>query len=200
MGFTRSKYDPCLYIFKKSKTYTLLVIVVDDILLATNDVQHAKHFEREMKKVFDLKSMGTPKYMIGMNLSRSKNKLHISQKEYIRDLAHRFEVTNDKPMRLPASSSVRLVATGISGQGESPPINEKSYRSLVGALMYAILTRPGGNFSEHVGTFSASTTTSTHEIRTQNTILSSYNERFEPGIYQNQAAEADLLCRFFVCR
>ena len=142
MGFTRSKYDPCLYIFKKSKTYTLLVIVVDDILLATNDVQHAKHFEREMKKVFDLKSMGTPKYMIGMNLSRSKNKLHISQKEYIRDLAHRFEVTNDKPTRLPASSAVRLVATGISGQSESPPINEKSYRSLVGALMYAILTRP----------------------------------------------------------
>ena len=58
MQFKRSKNDPCLYIFKQKKTYTLLVIVVDDILLATNDLRHAKHFEQEMQKEFDLKSMG----------------------------------------------------------------------------------------------------------------------------------------------
>ena len=142
MQFIQSQHDPCLYIYKKNKTYTLLVIVVDDILLATNDVKHASHFESEMQKIFDLKSMGTPKYMIGMNLKRSKNKLQISQTEYIRDMAHRFEVTSDAPTSLPASSSTRLLSTGINNQKESPPTNEKNYRSLVGALMYAILTRP----------------------------------------------------------
>ena len=142
MQFKRSKNDPCLYIFKLKKTYTLLVIVVDDILLATNDLRHAKHFEQEMQKVFDLKSMGIPKYMIGMNLSRSKNKLQISQQEYIRDIAHRHEVINDAPTNLPASSSVRLVSTGIANQSESPPTDEKNYRALVGALMYTLHTRP----------------------------------------------------------
>ena len=142
MQFKQSVHDPCLYIYKQEKTYTLLVIVVDDILLATNDIKHAQRFEKEMTKIFDLKSMGVPKYMIGMNIKRSRNKLQVSQEEYVRDIANRFEVNNCSPTKIPASSTARLISTGIHGEDESPTADAKNYRSLVGSLMYAILTRP----------------------------------------------------------
>ena len=81
----------------------MLVIVVDDILLATNNKNHAKRFELAMQKEFDLKAMGSPKYMIGMNLTRGHNFLTISQQEYIREIAQRFHIESDTPTKLPTS-------------------------------------------------------------------------------------------------
>ena len=141
-GFQRSSKDACLYFYRTAQIFTVLVIVVDDILLATNNKTHAKQFESTMQTYFDLKAMGCPKYMIGMNLTRGPDFITISQQEYIRDIAQRFNIETDTPTKLPASSSVKLSSEGFAGQPDSPKINAKEYRSIVGALMYAVVTRP----------------------------------------------------------
>ena len=56
-GFMRSEKDACLYFYKTKHIFTVLVIVVDDILLATNNKNHAKQFELTMQRKFDFKSM-----------------------------------------------------------------------------------------------------------------------------------------------
>ncbi len=143
LGFTQSSNDPCLYFRIGTHEFTLLVIVVDDILMVTSKLQYAQTFETNMKKIFELKSMGEPSYMIGMNLQKLGDELKISQEEYIREITHRFDLQECKPINTPASATDHLVAAGLDEQAvESPLTNEKNYRSLVGALMYAVISRP----------------------------------------------------------
>ena len=141
-GFMRSEKDACLYFYKTKHIFTVLVIVVDDILLATNNKNHAKQFELTMQRKFDFKSMGSPKYMIGMNLTRGPTYLTISQQEYLREISQRFQIERDPPTKLPAASIMKLTTKGFAGKPDSPSVNIKKYRSIVGALNYAVLTRP----------------------------------------------------------
>ena len=67
LGFTQSANDPCLYFRISANEFTLLVVVVDDILLVTSQLRYATGFEADMQKIFELKSMGEPSYMIGMS-------------------------------------------------------------------------------------------------------------------------------------
>ena len=43
---------------------------------------------------------------------------------------------------MPAVPSVKLVKTGLHNAKPSPSVDSKLYRSLIGALMYAVVTRP----------------------------------------------------------
>ena len=122
----------------------LLISVVDDLLLATNSIQHKEMFEKAMLQEFDLKSMGNPEYMIGMNICRSKGKISISQHEYIREICNRFEIQHSRKVDSPASAEGQkcLCKKGYRDRKEIKPADSKKYRSLVGSLMYAVLTRP----------------------------------------------------------
>jgi hypothetical protein len=143
-GWKQSKHDPCLYILRKGKHFSFLVAVVDDLLLATTNSSVCKTFYSNMSRVFDFKDMGAPCYMIGMHLRRSGPKLRISQQQYIRDIAHRHSslLLNCHPATTPAVASFKMVKTGLYRSDPSPLVDSKLYRSLIGALMYAIITRP----------------------------------------------------------
>ncbi len=41
-----------------------------------------------------------------------------------------------------AKATIKLVKTGIAGQPPSAATDDKLYKSLLGSLMYAIVTRP----------------------------------------------------------
>jgi hypothetical protein len=143
-GWKQSKHDPCLYILRKGKHFSFLVAVVDDLLLATTNSSTCKTFYKNMSRVFDFKDMGAPVYMIGMHLLRSGPKLQISQQQYIRDIAHRHSslLLNCTPVTTPAVASFKMVKTGLYRCDPSPSVDSKLYRSLIGALMYAVITRP----------------------------------------------------------
>jgi hypothetical protein len=141
-GFTQSLLDPCLYHRFKTGTETYLAVVVDDILLATNSASYAKQFEADLGSVYKLKLLGKPAYMVGMQLGHYSDKLTVCQNRYIADVAKRFGESNPVPTRTPANVSVSLVRTGIARKPPSTPVNPTKYRSLVGALMYTVMTRP----------------------------------------------------------
>ena len=79
-----------------------------------------------------------PEYVIGVhiNYNREQRKLKLNQRLYIETLAEKFGQLNSKPEVLPAMTSVK-----IEKDMNSPP-TEKPYRSLIGSLIYATLTRP----------------------------------------------------------
>jgi hypothetical protein len=144
LGWRQSKHDPCLYIYRKGEIFSLLVAVVDDLLLATSTLTHSDSFFAEMSKTFDFKSMGEPTYMIGMHLARSGSELRVSQQQYISEIAKRHAslLLKCSPVNTPALPSAKLVKTGLNKQAHSPPVDSKLYRAIVGALMYAVITRP----------------------------------------------------------
>jgi hypothetical protein len=133
-----------LYFQRHGTELSLLAVVVDDLLLATPNLDLADRFRTSMSEVFDFKAMGIPRYMIGLHLRHEPLCLHISQRQYIEDVGLRFAdlLGPVKPTSTPAAGNLRLVKSGLADQPASPPADRDLYRSLVGSLMYAVVSRP----------------------------------------------------------
>ena len=141
LGFLQSSFDPCLY-FRITQTSTsYLAVVVDDLLLATNKASYASTFEHGLGQAYSLKSLGIPKYMVGMQLDYPIGKITVCQTRYIQDVAKRFNMKDTPRVTTPACPSLKLTKIG-ERTNESPRVDSTKYRSLVGALMYAVMTRP----------------------------------------------------------
>ena len=139
LDWCQSSHDPCLYFQRHGTELSLLAVVVDDLLLATPNLDLADRFRTSMSEVFDFKAMGIPRYMIGLHLRHEPLCLHISQRQYIEDVGLRFAdlLGPVKPTSTPAAGNLRLVKSGLADQPASPPADRDLYRSLVGSLMYA---------------------------------------------------------------
>ena len=138
---------------KQHKPLLLLVVVVDDMILASATTAAEKAFAVYMHKQYDIKEMGQPQYMIGVKLdiNHSLGTIGLSQTGYIEDMyaKHHNPCYYSKDMRtdLPASPSMDLTKAGMRSRNaaatKSPCLpNATTYRSLVGALMYSLITRP----------------------------------------------------------
>lgn len=140
LGWESCTFDPCLYRHVKSGAY--LVVVVDDMILASPSATFTKSFYASMSAVYDIKDLGEPKYVIGVRIDTCKDSLKLLQDRYITDL-HEKHKGNTRATATPAIANLSLCMSGIKGQDKSPllPV-PKVYRSLVGGLMYTLITRP----------------------------------------------------------
>ena len=74
---------------------------------------------------------------MGVEVTSQSNSLHLSQQKYIQDLLHRTDKVDAKPVRTPGA--LRQQLSLIDGD---PLLDASLYRSIVGALQYATITRP----------------------------------------------------------
>ena len=140
LGFTSSEFDPCMYLHKKANA--LLVVVVDDMILAAPSEEFCNDFYKGLSAVYDVKDLGVPSYVIGVRVNITDTAIQLKQDRYISDL-HAAHSPGSQPTNTPATAAATLCATGLHGQDKSPPLgNPTQYRSLIGGLMYALITRP----------------------------------------------------------
>jgi len=66
----------------------------------------------------------------------------IHQQKYVKELLKRFRMDSAKPIDTPISPSTRLVM-----DDGSPSVEEKSYRGMIGSLLYLTASRPDIVFS-----------------------------------------------------
>ena len=73
-----------------------LVLYVDDILLAANDLGIMYETKSFLSKNFEMKDMGEASYVIGISISRNRSHglLGLSQKAYIEKILERFNINN----------------------------------------------------------------------------------------------------------
>lgn len=75
-------------------------------------------------------------YFLGIEAHRTNSGLHLSQRKYILDLLHKYNMSNAKPVTTPMASSPKLTLTS----GTKLP-NPTDFRKLVGSLQYLAFTR-----------------------------------------------------------
>jgi len=66
----------------------------------------------------------------------------IHQQKYVKELIKRFGMETTKPINTPISPSTRLVM-----DDGSPSVEDKSYRGMIGSLLYLTASRPDIVFS-----------------------------------------------------
>lgn len=151
LGFVRSENDQCLYLQGTGKNKIIIVLYVDDILLASSSLKALETVKRSFSGEFEMKDVGEVNQFLGLTVERdlAKKTLRIHQRGYFESLLQRFEMTESKPISTPMENRLRLP------KGCEEKRTSKPYRELVGCLMYASLaTRPDlsaavNYFSQH---------------------------------------------------
>ncbi|KAA0038076.1 Retrovirus-related Pol polyprotein from transposon TNT 1-94 [Cucumis melo var. makuwa] len=84
-GFKENIVDRCIYLKTSMSKFIILVLYVDDILLATNDFGLLCQTKEFISKNFEIKDMGEAFYVIGIEIFRDRTHglLVLSQKAYI---------------------------------------------------------------------------------------------------------------------
>jgi len=116
------------------------------MLVAGSDIDEIKNLKTQLSKEFDMKDLGPAKKILGMQITRDKQKgvLQLSRAEYINRVLQRFNMGDAKPVSTPLTSHFRL------SREQSPQTEEEKelmakipYASTIGILMYAMVcTRP----------------------------------------------------------
>ncbi|KAL5769249.1 hypothetical protein ACOSQ2_016032 [Xanthoceras sorbifolium] len=145
-GFTRCQADHCCYIKRFDNSFIILLLYVDDMLVAGSDMQEIMNLKRELSKQFAMKDLGAAKQILGMRIKRDTKSetLLLSQAEYIKKVLSRFNMQDAKPVSTPLGVHFRL------SKEQSPKTEEERthmakvpYASAIGSLMYAMVcTRP----------------------------------------------------------
>ncbi|KAL6323785.1 hypothetical protein AAG906_002253 [Vitis piasezkii] len=146
IGFKRCEADHCCYVKSFDNSYIILLLYVDDMLIAGSDIEKINNLKKQLSKQFAMKDLGAAKQILGMRIIRDKanGTLKLSQSEYVKKVLSRFNMNEAKPVSTPLGSHFKL------SKEQSPKIEEERnhmskvpYASAIGSLMYVMVcTRP----------------------------------------------------------
>ena len=85
MGFKENKVDHCIYLKHSGSKFIFLVLYVDDILLASNDLDMLHETKHMLMRSFGIKDPGEASFVLGIHIHRDRSfhTLGLSQKAYI---------------------------------------------------------------------------------------------------------------------
>ena len=84
-----------------------------------------------------MKSLGGLKYFLGIEVTRSKQGITLSQRKYILDLQAEVGMLDCKPVDTPVVQNLKM-----EENSDHAPVNKERYQMLVGKLIYLSHTRP----------------------------------------------------------
>ena len=147
LGFTRSQADHCVYVYNGNDGIKIYIaLYVDDLLIMCNNIHKLTALKQHLSTLFDMKDLGEAHYVLGIQIERDRKHkvLHISQREYIKNVLDRFQMSECNPLSTPMDVNVKLSKQQCPTSDEDKhKMQGIPYQSAVGAIMYAMLgTRP----------------------------------------------------------
>ncbi|KAH9737203.1 Integrase catalytic domain-containing protein [Citrus sinensis] len=145
-GFQENAVDQCIYLRVSGSKYIILVLYVDDILLAANDTNLLLETKHMLSCSFDMKDLGEAHYVLGIEILRDRSRgiLGLSQKTYIDRVLKRFNLQSCAPGKAPISKGDKISKSQCPDNDvDKARMQTVPYASVVGSLMYAqVCTRP----------------------------------------------------------
>jgi hypothetical protein len=141
-GFEQSKSDHSLFIYKSNSIFLALLVYVDDIILASDNMNEIARLKSFLNEQFKIKDLGELKYFLGIEVARSKRGISLSQRKYALEILEEAGYLGCKPVDFPMETNLRLQSTE-----EDLLADPTSYRRLIGKLLYLTTTRPDISYS-----------------------------------------------------
>ena len=145
-GFKINMVDECVYHKFSGSKHIFLVLYVDDILLATNDIGLLHETKKFLSNNFKIVDLSDSAFVLGIKIhwDRSRCVLGLSQKGYIDKIFKRFGMESSKPIDTLVSRGDKFSLVQCpKGDLEIQAMKGTPYASTVGSLMHAqVCTRP----------------------------------------------------------
>ena len=120
------------------------MVYVDDIIFGSNNSSLVQWFASAMKSVFEMSVLGELSYFLGLQVRQQSEGMFISQEKYLKEILKKFNMEDSKPVGMPMETKCKL-----NKDDQSPEVDQKSYRSMIGSLLYLTTSRP--NIMQVVG-------------------------------------------------
>ena len=158
-GFIQSNSDYSLFIRTQGTTFITLLVYVDDILIASNNIITVHTLKNSLHAKFKLKDLGNFKYFLGLEVARSTKGISLCQRKYALDILSDSGMLGSKPVVSPMEQNLKL------SQSDGDILSDPSqYRRLVGRLLYLIVTRPNISYSVQKLSWFMAKPTNTHLV------------------------------------
>lgn len=140
MGFRRTTSDSGIFVLNAPNRPRVIVIVyVDDAIFMGADERAVNLSKASFMKAWECRDLGNTEEFLRMKIHRYKNTIALEQKDYLKKVLARFNMTNAKSVPTPLPS-------GYMPMPNAGPVNEllrTRYQQVIGSLLYLMLgTRP----------------------------------------------------------
>ncbi|KAH9685489.1 Integrase catalytic domain-containing protein [Citrus sinensis] len=100
------------------------------------------YFSSCMSQEFEMSMMGELKYFLGLQIKQNEEGIFINQAKYVKDLLKRFGYDNGTAKSTPMSTTIKL-----DKDEKGKEVDIKTYRGMIGSLLYLTASRPDIIFS-----------------------------------------------------
>ena len=100
-GFIQSKSDYSIFTKVNKGLVIILLVYVDDILIASNNVDAVKTFKHFLDNKFKLKDLGTLKYFLLLEVARTERGICLCQRKFTLELLSDKGLLASKPTNVP---------------------------------------------------------------------------------------------------
>lgn len=139
IGFKKLQSDPCTYVQRNEDKFRSITVWVDDLLLFATWDEGMANLKMALEKIFDVTDLGDPSRIVGIEITRTKETLTISQPLYIDSILRKYGMEHANPVSTPLDPNHKLEPNKEIRE----PNRSNDYASLIGSLQYlAIATRP----------------------------------------------------------
>ncbi|GJV33153.1 ribonuclease H-like domain-containing protein [Tanacetum coccineum] len=136
VGFSHSRCDSSLFIYRQGADTSYLLLYVDDIVLTASSEILMQQIIRSLHQEFAMTDLGPLNYFLGISVTRDSSGLFLSHKKYVIEILERAHMVNCNLSRTPVDTESKLRADG-------DPVSDLTlYWSLAGSLQYFTFTRP----------------------------------------------------------
>ncbi|XP_020680453.1 uncharacterized protein LOC110098081 [Dendrobium catenatum] len=142
LGFSHSKADPSLMIYRQDKIQIFLLIYVDDILITGNKQECISSILTKLSNEFSMKHLGQATEFLGIKIQKLSNSYFLSQTKYALSILTLADLSRCNPLANPT-------CTKPPAHFNAEPFlaDPALYRRITDSLQYLTLTRPDIAFS-----------------------------------------------------
>ncbi|KAK4372584.1 hypothetical protein RND71_007968 [Anisodus tanguticus] len=137
IGFTHSRSDNSLFIYRRGSSLAYILLYVNDIILTASSDALRRSIMTMLSSEFAMKDLGPLSYFLGIVVKRHSGGLFLSQRKYAAEIIERDVMSSCKSTSTPVDAKPNL-----SAAAGAPYEDPTRYRSLAGAFQYLTFTKP----------------------------------------------------------
>ncbi|KAJ9545259.1 hypothetical protein OSB04_024966 [Centaurea solstitialis] len=136
-GFYKGRIDSTLFIKTEGNDILLVQIYVDDIIFGSTNSDMCTWFSDLMTTRFEMSMLRELSFFLGLQVLQKPDGILINQSKYIGDLLKCFHMDTSSVAKTPMASG-----TLIGADPKGKPVDQKTYRAIIGSLLYLTASRP----------------------------------------------------------